>query len=60
MRRPQQRKPQRNEEELSALFAKGDARPHIGASFALDDVVAALDHVATGQAIGKVLLRIAS
>jgi NADPH2:quinone reductase len=47
---------ERNETELLALLASGQALPHIGASFALDDVVAALDHVGDGAAIGKVVL----
>lgn len=47
---------ERNEGELLALLASGEARPHIGASFALDDVVAALEHVGGGAAIGKVVL----
>ena len=34
-------------------------RPHIGATFAFDEVAAALRHVADGKAIGKVVLTIA-
>ena len=49
----------RNEAELWALLADGHLVPHIGARFSLDDVVAALDLVASGQAIGKVVLDIA-
>lgn len=47
---------ERDEAELLALLASGRVRPHIGARFALDEVVAALRHVADGQAVGKVLL----
>jgi NADPH2:quinone reductase len=47
---------ERNEAELMALLASGQALPHIGASFALDDVVTALEHVGDGAAIGKVVL----
>jgi NADPH:quinone reductase len=46
----------RNDAELMALLAEGKASPHIGATFAFDDVAAALQHVAEGKAIGKVLL----
>ena len=49
---------QRNEAELLELLATGRVRPHIGASFALDDVAAALQYVADGRAIGKVVLDI--
>jgi NADPH2:quinone reductase len=33
--------------------------PHVGATFALDDVVAAMQLVADGGAVGKVVLEIA-
>jgi NADPH:quinone reductase len=46
----------RNDAELMALLADGRVAPHIGATFAFDDVTAALRHVADGNAIGKVLL----
>jgi NADPH:quinone reductase len=46
----------RNEAELMDLLATQRVRPHIGASFALADVVDALRLVADGGAIGKVLL----
>ena len=46
----------RNEAELLELLAEGRARPHIGATFAFDDVAAALQYVADGKAIGKVVL----
>jgi NADPH:quinone reductase len=47
------------EAELSALLAAGRATPYVGATFALDDVVAALRLVADGRAIGKVVLDVA-
>jgi NADPH2:quinone reductase len=50
----------RNEDDLLGLLAAGTVVPHIGASFALDDVVAALELVATGQAVGKVVLEVAA
>ena len=46
----------RNEEELMQLLASGQVRPHIGASFSLDEAAAALQYVADGNAIGKVVL----
>jgi NADPH2:quinone reductase len=46
----------RNEADVLELFRAGTARPHIGARFDLDDVVAALEHVAGGGAVGKVVL----
>jgi NADPH2:quinone reductase len=46
----------RNEAELHELLTDGRITPHIGATFALVDVVAALQHVADGKAIGKVVL----
>lgn len=49
---------ERAERELLGLLASGRVQPHIGASFALDDVAAALQYVADGKAIGKVLLDI--
>jgi NADPH2:quinone reductase len=48
----------RNEAELLELLASGRATPHIGATFKLDDVVAALRYVADGRAVGKVVLEI--
>ena len=47
---------QRNEADLVALLAAGRVVPHIGATFALDDVAAALRAVADGHAIGKIVL----
>ena len=49
----------RNDAELMELLGSGRATPHIGATFAFDDVAAALRHVADGKAIGKVALTIA-
>ncbi len=49
----------RNERELLELLAERRAVPHIGATFALDDVADALQYVADGRAIGKVVLDIA-
>ncbi|MHB8662345.1 MAG: NADPH:quinone oxidoreductase family protein [Acidimicrobiales bacterium] len=48
----------RNEDELLELLASHRVAPHIGASFGLDDVGAALQLVADGRAIGKVVLDI--
>jgi NADPH2:quinone reductase len=48
----------RNEDELLELFASHRIAPYIGASFGLDDVVAALRFVADRHAIGKVVLDI--
>jgi NADPH2:quinone reductase len=46
----------RDENELLELLATGRALPHIGARFALDDAAAALQFVADGRAVGKVVL----
>ncbi len=46
----------RNDDELWALLAEGRIVPHIGATFDFDDVVAALQLVAGGQAVGKIVL----
>ena len=43
-------------EPLAALCAAGDIRIHIGRTFALDDVPAALAHVGEGRALGKVVV----
>jgi NADPH2:quinone reductase len=48
----------RDEDELLELFAAGRITPYIGASFGLEDVVAALRFVADRHAIGKVVLDI--
>jgi NADPH2:quinone reductase len=47
------------EAELDALLESGRATPYVGATFALDDVVDALQLVADGRAIGKVVLDVA-
>ena len=49
---------QSNERELMSLLASGRAFPHVGATFPLDEVAAALRYVADGRAIGKVVIRI--
>lgn len=49
---------QRNETELVDLLASGRIVPHIGATFPLDEVAAALRVVADGRAIGKVVIDI--
>ena len=46
----------RNEAELMDLLASGRVLPHIGRRFPLDEVVAALQFVGDGRAIGKVVL----
>jgi NADPH2:quinone reductase len=46
----------RNEADLMTMLADGKVAPYVGARFGLDDVVAAVRHVADGNAIGKVLL----
>jgi NADPH:quinone reductase len=46
----------RNEQDLLALLADGRVVPHIGATFDLDHVVDALQWVAAGRAVGKVVL----
>lgn len=46
----------RNDAELMELLGSGKVTPHIGATFGLDDAVAALRHVADGRAIGKIVL----
>lgn len=49
----------RNEAELRDLLTSGRVRPHIGATFALDEVAAALRFVADGRAVGKVVIDVA-
>jgi len=46
----------RNEADLIDLLSSGRVLPHIGRRFSLDEVVAALQFVADGRAIGKVVL----
>lgn len=50
----------RNEHDVMELLAAGRVRPHIGATFPLDDVVAALRYVGDGRAIGKIVLDVAT
>ena len=50
----------RNAAELLELLRTGRVSPHIGASFPLTDVAAALRHVADGKAIGKVVIDVSS
>jgi len=49
----------RDEAELMSLLAEGKVVPHISGRYPLDDVVAALTHVGTGQAVGKIVLDVA-
>jgi NADPH:quinone reductase len=51
---------ERNEDELLELLRTGEVVPHIGATFPLDEVVAALELVAGRGAVGKVLLDLGS
>lgn len=46
----------RNEEELAALVHDEHVRPHIGAVYPLSQVTDALSLVASGKAVGKVVL----
>ena len=46
----------RNDGELAELLATGAVRPHIGAVYPLAEVVSALQQVASGQAVGKVIV----
>lgn len=48
----------RNEAELRDLLATGTVRPHIGAVYPLSEVTAALREVASGKAVGKVVLEL--
>lgn len=47
---------QRNDAELLNLLEQGHASPHVGASFPLNDVAAAMQLVADGQVIGKAVI----
>jgi NADPH:quinone reductase len=49
---------QRNEHELMDLLAAGKVQPHIGATFELSDIAAALQYVADGKAVGKVVIEV--
>jgi NADPH:quinone reductase len=46
----------RNEEELRDHLISGRVRPHVGAVYPLVETVQALQHVADGRAIGKILI----
>src|SRR5690606_41832864 len=46
----------RNEQELTGLLTSGRVSPHIGAVFPLEQARAALQEVAHGRAVGKILL----
>jgi NADPH2:quinone reductase len=46
----------RNEAELRDLLASGTVRPHIGAVYPLDQAAAALQQVAEGRAVGKIVI----
>ncbi|CRZ13284.1 NADPH:quinone oxidoreductase family protein [Mycolicibacterium neworleansense] len=48
----------RNEAELRDLLATGTVRPHIGAVYPLDQAAAALQEVAAGKAVGKVVIEL--
>jgi NADPH2:quinone reductase len=50
----------RNEDELGELLASGAVRPHVGATFTLDEAAEALRYVADGRAIGKVVIDVAA
>lgn len=49
----------RNERDLLGLLADGRLRPHVGATFPLAEVAAALQFVADGRAVGKVVIDVA-
>jgi NADPH2:quinone reductase len=46
----------RNENELRDHLTSGRVRPHVGAVYPLTETAQALQHVADGRAIGKVLI----
>jgi NADPH:quinone reductase len=46
----------RNEDELATLLEAGKASPHIGSVYSLADTAAALQRVADGAAVGKVVI----
>ncbi|MFI5720426.1 NADPH:quinone oxidoreductase family protein [Nocardia sp. NPDC051750] len=46
----------RNDKELTDLFTSGRVSPHIGAVFPLEEAAVALEEVAHGRAVGKILL----
>lgn len=47
------------ERELAELLATGRVRPHIGATYRLDDAAAALRCMADGRAVGKLVIDVA-
>ncbi len=49
----------RNDAELMDLLAQGKAKPLIGATFDLAEAAVALQHMADGRAVGKILLQVA-
>jgi NADPH2:quinone reductase len=48
----------RNEAELLELLRTGRVSPHIGATFPLNEIAAALRYVADGKAIGKTVIEV--
>jgi NADPH2:quinone reductase len=46
----------RNEDELRDHLVSGRVRPHVGAVYPLAHTVQALEHVADGRAVGKILI----
>lgn len=48
----------RNDAELRDLLATGAVRPHIGAVYPLSEAAAALREVASGKAVGKVVIEL--
>jgi NADPH2:quinone reductase len=50
----------RNDAELLELLATGRVAPHIGASFPLREIAAALRYVADGKVIGKLVIDVSS
>jgi NADPH:quinone reductase-like Zn-dependent oxidoreductase len=48
----------RNEAELAGCLARGTVVPHIGAVYRLEQIAAALRHVADGLAVGKVIVQV--
>jgi NADPH:quinone reductase len=49
----------RNDAELMDLLVQGKAKPLIGATFDLAEAAVALQHMADGRAVGKILLQVA-
>jgi NADPH2:quinone reductase len=48
----------RNDDELIGMLGSGQALPHIGASFPLEQAADALRYVGDGRAIGKVIIEV--